>query len=307
MNVPLVNLKANQGPIHAQAIPEVRAALDSVGFMAVDGHGVPQATIDHALEAARVLFTSDREVREEVYAREDDPLFRGFLEPTPGVHEQYMMNRISGEMSELRCADARVRGTNQWPEVPNFRERLMAYYDAAHTMAMTLMAHVATSFSLAPDWFDGMFSRHMTPLTLNYYRANSVQCDHSLRNEAHRDWSALTVLYQDEGAGGLQIEVNGEWVDVPYRHGSFIVNVGRLMSIWTNDHLRPGLHRVRSAASDGASGDRVSIAYFLHPNPDAIVECLPTIKSRETPRYRPVRSDLYFIDSAVRKSARIID
>jgi isopenicillin N synthase-like dioxygenase len=33
--------------------------------------------------------------------------------------------------------------------------------------------------------------------------------------------------------------------------------------------------------------DRYSIAYFHSPNPDAVIECLPTCTAEEPPRYPP--------------------
>lgn len=59
---------------------------------------------------------------------------------------------------------------------------------------------------------------------------------------------------------------------------------------WTNDTYVSTPHRVVSPAGR----ERYSIAFFLDPNPDAIVECLPTCSGRGNPaRYSPIRGDDY--------------
>ena len=87
----------------------------------------------------------------------------------------------------------------------------------------------------------------------------------------------------------------------------FVVNLGKLMARWTNDMWQATVHRVVSPAlactctdmdnehnEDGTthrSTRRQSLIFFLNPNYDAIVECLPSCKSSsEPPRYKPISS-----------------
>ncbi len=44
----------------------------------------------------------------------------------------------------------------------------------------------------------------------------------------HTDWGALTVLAVDDQKG-LEVELDGRWLSVPPRPGTFIVNVGDLL------------------------------------------------------------------------------
>ena len=45
---------------------------------------------------------------------------------------------------------------------------------------------------------------------------------------AHTDWGFLTVLATD-GVPGLQIFLDGDWIDAPNREGMFVVNLGDMM------------------------------------------------------------------------------
>ena len=59
---------------------------------------------------------------------------------------------------------------------------------------------------------------------------------------------------------------------------------------WTNDTYVSTPHRVVSPPGR----ERYSVAFFLDPNPDAMVECLPGCASDHNPaKYPPIRGDDY--------------
>ena len=63
----------------------------------------------------------------------------------------------------------------------------------------------------------------------------------------------------------------GDWQDVPYVPGSFVVNLGDLMSRWTNEKWVSTLHRVTMPAPDTVLTRRQSMAFFHNINPDHVV------------------------------------
>jgi len=72
----------------------------------------------------------------------------------------------------------------------------------------------------------------------------------------------------------------------------FIVNIGDMMQRWTNDRWMSNLHRVVNPPAGQRKGSRrMSIGYFLHPNYDAEIACLPTCAGPDQlPRHAPVRA-----------------
>ncbi|MSQ71213.1 MAG: isopenicillin N synthase family oxygenase [Betaproteobacteria bacterium] len=55
----------------------------------------------------------------------------------------------------------------------------------------------------------------------------------------------MTLLPAEDAPGGLQVKLrNGGWADVVPPTGSFVVNIGDLMAVWTNDRRVSHLHRV---------------------------------------------------------------
>ena len=101
------------------------------------------------------------------------------------------------------------------------------------------------------------------------------------RSGAHTDYGAMTILLAEKALGGLQVKLrNGDWCDVTPKPGSFIINIGDLMSMWTNDHWVSNLHRVVNPPVDAHTDTRrLSIAFFVNANYDARIECIPTCAS----------------------------
>lgn len=122
--------------------------------------------------------------------------------------------------------------------------------------------------------------------------------EEDIRAGAHSDYGSVTLLFQLPGQPGLEILTpEKEWVSVPvdptltfradgYDEGSpsapvkalpILVNIGDLLSYWTNGVLRSTVHRVIFPKDARRGGeDRYSMAYFCHPLDDAALVSVPS-------------------------------
>ncbi|ETN45099.1 uncharacterized protein HMPREF1541_09975 [Cyphellophora europaea CBS 101466] len=99
---------------------------------------------------------------------------------------------------------------------------------------------------------------------------------------AHSDYGSLTLLFQRQGQRGLEVRDNeGAWkgVEVVPKGCSgdvppIVVNIGDLLSYWTNGLLKSTVHRVILPKS--AEEDRYSIVYFCHPKDDEGLVAVPS-------------------------------
>jgi isopenicillin N synthase-like dioxygenase len=74
----------------------------------------------------------------------------------------------------------------------------------------------------------------------------------------------------------------GQWIEAPILPGAFIVNIDDCLMRWTNDFYVSTPHRVVNRSAR----ERYSIAFFFDPNPDAMVETIPScVREGELPRY----------------------
>ena len=177
------------------------------------------------------------------------------------------------------------RSLNAWPSLPNFRETLLAYYDACAALGARLHRAFACDLGLKPDFFDDKFDRPMATLRLLHYPAPPQGSEPRTGAGVHTDYGNLTLLATDD-VGGLEVRArNGEWIEAPVVPGAFIVNIGDCLMRWTNDIYVSTPHRVVNRSAR----ERYSIAFFYDPNPDAIVETIPVLRAAR--RTRPLSAD----------------
>ena len=272
-------------------VRELQAACEGTAFFYAINHGVPQPTIDAAVEASRRFFEQPIDVRMKV---EKDQFHRGYL---PAGTTQY-----PGRGPDLKdsfdvgvdlplddpdvIAGLPLHGPNQWPNLSNFREPIQAYFASVHGFGLKLLEGLATSLHLTSNFFLRHYTKPTILMRLMHYppQKESVSKD-SIGATPHTDFGLATVLHQDP-SGGLEIQMpEGKWVSAPFIPGTFVVNLGQLMARWTNDIYRATPHRVVNRRTQ----DRYSIPFFFNPNHHALVECIPTCHNAERPpRYPPV-------------------
>ena len=307
MTIPLLDLGADDAPSLARRVDE---GLSRDGFLAVANHGVPAAVVAAAFDAGHRFFALPEADKRRWHidgwaARAPGwhgaPLKRGFdpigwqaLDPgqPPDVKESFYLG-------------VEAIGPNPWPDealVPGFRAAMEAYSAACEGLARRLMALFGAALGLAPGHFDG-FMRHPTCTTrlLHYPPQPAQPAPGQIGCGAHTDWGALTLLAQDD-AGGLQVQsADGRWFDVPPLPGAFVVNIGDLMSRWTNDRWRSTPHRVVNRSGR----ERFSIAYFFDLDAEAVIVPLEACTSATNPpRHGPITAGEHLVEMYRRTTVR---
>jgi isopenicillin N synthase-like dioxygenase len=309
--VPIIDLGLPMpvGAPRGNAVAEaIRRACETSGFFVIVGHGVLEKTIADMYSASREFFGQREESKRAIAVDPVDTLQRGWESNL--VLEKFCATRLGeNEIAEGNPARDQflLAGPNRWPELPGFRDVFLSYYAAMEELALTLMRLIALALKLPERWFDDKFENHMSPLALNYYVPQlEPPVPGSLRNEPHIDFGTVTILYQDDAPGGLQVrDLEGNWLDVPAIPGSFVVNLGRLMSMWTNGRWASTVHRVVHPPAEEAHRDRISIPFFHQPSPEAVVECIPTCTDEASPpRHAPITSGEYFVSRSRRLYVR---
>jgi isopenicillin N synthase-like dioxygenase len=73
---------------------------------------------------------------------------------------------------------------------------------------------------------------------------------------------------------------------VPLRDDAFVIDIGHLLSRWTNGRFPATVHRV--VAGPTPAHQRRSIAMVFLPNVDQVVAPVPTMVGEEGPRFEPI-------------------
>lgn len=290
-----------------------RAARDT-GFLIITGTGVPAATIGDAVRESRHFFKLD--LAAKLAAERPLPShIRGYCGIGREALAQLEKDRVPPDLKELYdlgpfdlpaddpyYAPAQAGASfapNVWPAAaPALRPALESYFRAMERLSLTLASIFASALDLEPDYFHDKLSRHISILRANYYpRQTQPPQARQLRAGGHTDYTAFTILWQEQVAGGgLQIRNRaGEWEDVPALPGTFVVNIGDSLARWTNDTWVSTMHRVvNPPRAIAATCDRLSLVYFCQPNYDAVIECVPTCQGPGRPaRYPPIANGAF--------------
>jgi isopenicillin N synthase-like dioxygenase len=271
----------------------VGAACRGIGFFYVVGHRVPPELIAQAFALAAAFFSAPDAVKASApfcsaSNRGYIPFGREALDPDKPSDLKEAFNiglDLAADDSEV-LAGKPFRNPNVWPQLPGFRETMLAYFDAVWALGRDLHRAFATDLGIDQNFFRDKLDRPMATLRVLHYppRPASIAAGQLGAGE-HTDYGNITLLATD-AVGGLEVRTRaGEWLKAPPVAGAFICNIGDCLMRWTNDIYVSTPHRVVSPAGR----ERYSIAFFLDPNPDAVVSCIPTCAGpQRPPRYAAV-------------------
>ncbi|MXQ09093.1 isopenicillin N synthase family oxygenase [Alphaproteobacteria bacterium GH1-50] len=265
------------GTDRAGFVRDLGHACRDTGFFLVTGHGIPQSLIDDTFAAADAFFAQPDAVKAQADIRNSKNNRGWSAEGTENLDDSKPDQTDRKEAFniglELSADDPRVsepfRGPNLWPDLPGFRGTALAYFDAVHRLGIDLHRPIALDLGLDEHYFAPFLDSPLATLRMLRYPGGTAEPG-KIGAGAHTDYGSITLLMGD-GEPGLQVQPRGkDWIDVPHVPGAFIVNIADCLMRWTNDVYVSTPHRVQIPKNP-----RRSMAFFLDPNPDAVIEALP--------------------------------
>jgi isopenicillin N synthase-like dioxygenase len=296
--VPIIDVRSlvteeGDARVPARAIGD--ACLEH-GFFYVVGHGVDAGLSSRLEELSWRFFQQDLETKMRVRMQLGGRAWRGFFplgdELTSGKPDAKEGLYFGEELDERDPRVARglpMHGRNLFPEIPGFRETVLAYTEALTGLGHAIMRGVSLSLGLPPDYF----ADHYTGQPLTLFRIFHYPPVPPAPPGAeqwgvgeHTDYGVLTILRQDD-VGGLQVKSRGRWIPAPPVPGSFVCNIGDMLDRMTRGLYRSTPHRVLNASGRG----RLSFPFFFDPGFDARIEPLDLTGAPSPPDDREERWD----------------
>ncbi|KIW27546.1 uncharacterized protein PV07_07274 [Cladophialophora immunda] len=296
-------------------------ACRRVGFVYIVNHALPAELLEEAFDWTRKLFALDADKKMLAPHPDGAKVHRGYSWPglekvsqTISEHEDPELVSLLRQTTDLKesyeiGSEENTEQPNVWlPEdvLPGFRSFTTKFYWECSGVAQSILSAMALGLGLDEDFLLRFHSGHNNQLRLLHYppvEAASLASAAVARMPAHTDWGSVTLLFQDD-CGGLEVEN-------PHRPGHFmtatpvknaiVMNVGDLLMRWSNDYLKSTLHRVtlppeqdRYTGSERLTRRRYSIPYFVSPDSDSLIECLPACTDATHPvKYAPVNQKAY--------------
>ena len=274
MALPLVDFHDT----HA-AGPAIDAAFARFGFLQMANIGLSRNELEQVFAASKEFFYGPADVKRRCGYRSAAENF-GYQ----GLLEENLDPDAPADLKEtftMRNIVNSPPSPDRWPS-DEFRMVMSAFYRRVLECAHAVQREMARALDLPAEYFTRCHSGQNVTLRLLFYPAIQAPApvERQMGAGAHTDYGFMTLLFQ-HGVGGLQVvDRNGEWIDVPPRDDAVGVNSGDMLERWTNGRYRSTMHRVVPGTGDR---DRFSIAVFMDPDSDSMIEALPSCVSASNP------------------------
>ena len=258
-------------------------ACRDAGFFYITGHGVPPEMMAQLFEASRLFFNQPAAAKDRV-AMSRVGKNRGYV--GLGV-ERLDTTSLPDNKEAFNISPNTADDAEGWPDLPGWRDLMMTYFTMCLDIGAALHRGFARDLGVDESFFVDKFKNPMATLRLLRYPAASagaavLRTNHAPGAGAHTDYGNVTILAVN-GVSGLQVRPRGrDWMDAPLIPGTFVCNIGDCLMRWSNDVYVSTPHRVLRP-----EGERYSIAFFLDPDADALVEPIVS-QPGESAHYPPV-------------------
>ncbi len=271
---------------------KIAGACQDVGFFYIVNHGIPQEKIARMFNVAEEFFALPLD-QKSLLSMANSNSYRGYL-PMKTIGRDSALKGLLLEAfhawQEHPAGDPGIaqgkplHGVNVWPErMPGMREEVVEYAALVTDLARNLISIVALGIGLPEGTFLKYFDSPLSLLRLIHYPPQEPsETDDRFGTRPHTDNCAFTLLAQDD-TGGLEIlDDKGEWVGVPPVPGSYVINLGEVMKIWTNGLFMATPHRVINRSGR----ERYSIPFFMNPTYDSVIA--PILSTTPSGKVEPV-------------------
>lgn len=259
-----------------------RACVEA-GFLYIQGSQFDSELFRRLVDRAKLYFALDDDVKMKSYIglSENHSGYVPVGEEQFGVGT-YDLKEAYDVNNDYTLAQGRrpLVGPNLWPDMPGFREDVLAYYQHIKSVGHQLFRAFALALGLEEGYFDAHLQHPPSQLRLIHYPFNADAEDRPGIG-AHTDYECFTMLFAT--APGLQVvNKHGEWVDVPLIDGTMIMNISDMMEIMSNGRYVATKHRVRKVKEE-----RYSFPLFFSCDYDHVIA---SVMPDEEPRYQPLKS-----------------
>jgi isopenicillin N synthase-like dioxygenase len=275
-------------PAFARAL---MGSFEEFGFAVVGTPDLDQAVVEDATAAAKAFFAlPDADKRR--WHTPGQAGQRGYTPfgietakgaERPDLKEFWHMGRDLPSGHPYR----QVMLDNVWPDAPaGFHPAIERIYRALDGLGRELLEATAMGLDLPAPWFEDKTALGDSILRLAHYPPVSPDAV-GVRAGAHEDINVITLLLGAEEAGLEILTRAGRWLAVNPEPGALVVNVGDMLQRLTNHRLPSTTHRVVNPPPERRGMARLSTPFFLHFQPDFLIETLPSCVDEAHPDLYP--------------------
>lgn len=277
----------------AEFVEKLFSGIKDYGFIILTDHTITKDIIDKGYAASKAFFNLSVEEKNACIS-EAGAGQRGYTpfgtehakdNPHKDLKEFYHVGREVADDHKL----AKYYPKNIFPaQVADFKDALTNLYNELDNTSNILLEALGRALDVPKDYFKNMIDTGNSVLrAIHYPPVGEAPPAGSIRAAAHGDINLITIL-MGATASGLQLQDrDGSWLDVNSKEGQLVVDAGDMMQRITNDVIPATIHRVINPEDAGSA--RFSMPFFVHPHPEAMLECIPSCEG-EGAKYPPISS-----------------
>ncbi|SFK83628.1 isopenicillin N synthase family dioxygenase [Rhodanobacter glycinis] len=298
-NVPTLDIRRYDTD-RAAFVAELGAAYREFGFCCISGHGISRELVDGAYDVFQRFFALPADTKMKYHVRGGGGA-RGYTpfkvetakdSHFPDLKEFWHIGREIPRDSTF----ADVMPPNLWPaEVLAFRQYGYGLYQALDQLGTRVLRALALHVDLPENYFEDKTEQGNSILRPIHYPPITEENVPNVRAGAHEDINFITLLVGASAEGLEVLTREGEWLPITTEGDAIVVNIGDMLQRLTN-HVYPSTtHRVVNPPNENARKPRYSVPFFLHPNPDVVLDPVPQCITPDNPkRYdTPITSHEY--------------
>ncbi len=248
---------------------ELLAGLRDTGFIILTDHGIDLSRLHAAYDAVAAFFDEPVAEKERYVVGGDGQ--RGYT----AFGREHAKDNPYPDLKEFWHVGRDAIAPNVWPGEPlTFRPAVEWLYEELDSAGLDLLRALTGPLDLPPTYFDDMAAGGNSVLRLLHYPPIPEGADpKSVRAAAHEDINLITLLVSASAAGLELLGRDGTWQAVEAPADAIIADAGDMLARITNGAIPATTHRVVNP--EGPNTSRYSMPFFLHPKPEATLECLP--------------------------------
>jgi isopenicillin N synthase-like dioxygenase len=270
-------------------VAEIGAAYREFGFCCISGHGIARELIDGSYDVFRRFFALPDDTKMKYHV----PGSGGARGYTPFKVETAKDSRYAdlkefwhiGREIPRDSKFAELMPPNLWPaEVPDFKRYGYGLYEALDQLGTRVLRALALHIRQPENFFEDKTDVGNSILRPIHYPPITEQNVPNVRAGAHEDINFITLLVGASAEGLEVLTREGEWLPITTEGDAIVVNIGDMLQRLSN-HVYPSTtHRVVNPPNENARKPRYSVPFFLHPNPDVMLDPLDSCITPDNPR-----------------------
>ena len=272
-NIPSVDLNdfiSNDVDRKKSFVKKIGKAYNEIGFVALKGHFLNNEDIKEVYRSIKEFFDLPNDIKSK-YELDGFDGQRGYT----SFGKEHAKGKRHGDLKEFwhfgQYLDDEEYIKFNYPknqkvtELPRFNAIGKKVFKSLEKTAIYVLRAISLYLDLEEDHFDKYVKKGNSILRPIHYPPIKTKPKGAERAAAHGDINLITLLMGAHGRG-LQVLTNdGEWIDAIAKEDEIVINVGDMLSRYTNNKLKSTVHKVINPPKELWKKSRYSIPFFLHP------------------------------------------